>query len=66
MLLKDDTIAVVIAAFTLPAPYNAEIFFSRNQETKRIFFNLKSSQIFRLALSALFEYLCYGSMAIIF
>ena len=36
----------------------------KNIATKRGFFNLKSSQMSYLALSASFEYLCYGSTAI--
>ena len=45
-------------------PYNAEIFLYKPWRPT-IFFNLKSSKMSSLALSDSFEYLCYGSTAII-
>ena len=40
-------------------------YLSINHGDQRSFFNLKSSYMYYSALSASFEYLCYGSMAII-
>ena len=45
-------------------PYNAKIFVFIKMATKGLF-NLKSSQMSWLGLSASFENLCYGSTAII-
>ena len=56
---QNDTLLSI--RLTLTAPEYACI----NHIDQRDFFNLKSSQTSSLALSALFEYLCYGSIAII-
>ena len=44
-------------------PYDATIFF-KNHGNRRVIFNLKSSQMSRLAIYGSFEYLCYASTAI--
>ena len=40
-------------------------YFCLNNKKKKFFFNLKSSEMSQLPLSGSFEYLCYGSTAIL-